>query len=85
MANEPETSFYIYSKRTLHQKRRFGTRFRKTVKTKPVLSQNDGKRTLHQERRLGTRFTATVITNPVVTQNDGKRILHQKRRYSEKH
>ena len=44
----------IDAKRTFHQKRRFGIRFRETVKTRTVLSQNDVKRILHQKRHCGT-------------------------------
>ena len=60
-------------KRTLSQKRPFGTRVRETVITNPVLTQNDAKRTLSQKRRFATRFRETMITNPVLTQIDGKR------------
>ena len=66
--------------RILHQKRRFGTRFRETVITNPVLTQNDAKRILHQKRRFGTRFRETVITNAVLSQTDAKRNLAQKKR-----
>ena len=47
-------------KRTLRQRRRFGTRLRETVITNPVLTQNDVKRTLSQKLRFVTRFRETV-------------------------
>ena len=37
------------AKRTFHQKRRFGSRFRQTVITNTVLSKNEAKRTFHQK------------------------------------
>ena len=65
----------------MHQKRRFRTRFRKTVLTNAVLSQIDAKRILHQKRRFGTRFRETEITNTVLQRNDAKRTFHKKRRF----
>ena len=61
------------AKHTFRQKRRFDTRFRETVITKAVLTQNEAKRYLTQKkRRFGTIFRETVITNPVLSQNDAK-------------
>ena len=65
------------AKHILSQKRRFCTRFRKTVITNPLLTQNEVKRILSQKRRFCTRFRKTVITNPVLTQNEVKRNLHR--------
>ena len=56
----------------------FGGRFRVTVMTNPVLSENDEKLILHPQRRLSNRFSETVKTNPVLSQDDAERILHQK-------
>ena len=39
----------MIAKHTLSQKRRFGTRFRETVITNPVFTQNEAKRHLHQK------------------------------------
>ena len=47
-------------------------RFRATVISNPVLTQNEAKRNLSQKRGFATRFRETVITNPVLTQNDSK-------------
>ena len=66
------------AKHILSQKRRFRTRFRKTVITNPVLTQNPPMRNLMQKRRCGTRFRERVISNPVLPQNEAKRNLHQK-------
>ena len=66
------------AKHILSQKRPFRTRFRKTVITNPVLTQNAPMRNLMQKRRFGTRFRQRVITNPVLTQNEAKRKLHEK-------
>ena len=63
------------------QKRRFGTRFRETVTTNAVLTQNDGKRILDQKRRYDTRFREAVKTNVVLTQNDCKTHFAPKRRF----
>ena len=63
------------------EKHRFGTRFKETVITNPVLTQNDAKRNLMQKRRLGTRFRERVISFPVLTQHEAKRNLHQKRSF----
>ena len=60
------------------KKRRFGTRFRETVITNPVLIQNDAKRNLMQKRRFGTRLRERVISNPVLTQHEAKRNFQQK-------
>ena len=60
------------------EKHRFGTRFRETVITNPVLTQNDGKGNLMQKRRCDTRFRERVISNPVLTQDEAKRNFHQK-------
>ena len=71
------------AKDSLSQKLRFGTRFRETVITTPVWTQNDAKRNVMQKTmentafctekyRLGARFRETVITNPVLTRNDSK-------------
>ena len=38
----------MIAKHTFSQKRRFGTRFRETVISYPVLTQNGEKRNLHQ-------------------------------------
>ena len=65
----------------MHKKRRFGTRFRETVITNAVLTQNDAKRILHQKHRIGTTFRERVETNPVLTQIGAKRTLHYKRRF----
>ena len=62
----------MIAKHTFSQKRRFGTRFRETVISNPVLTQNEAKRNLHKTHRFGSRFRETVITNPVLTQNDSK-------------
>ena len=59
-------------KRIFSQKRRFGTRFRETVITYPVLTQNDCRTHLGQKRRFGTRFRETVTTNAVLIQNECK-------------
>ena len=48
----------------------FGTRFRQTVITNPVLTENDAKRILHQKRRFGSKFRETVKSNAVLTQNE---------------
>ena len=47
--------------RILPRKRRFSTRFRVTVMTKPFLKENDTKRILHQTRLFSSRFRVTVI------------------------
>ena len=60
------------------EKHRFGTRFRETVITNPVLTQNDAKRKLMQKRRFGTRVRERVISNPVLTQHEAKRNFQQK-------
>ena len=62
----------MIAKHTFSQKPRFGTRFRETVISNPVLTQNEAKRNLHQNHPFGSRFRQTVITNPVLTQNDSK-------------
>ena len=66
------------AKHILSQKRRCCTRFRKTVITNAVLTQNAPMRNLKQKRRFGFRFRDKVISNPVLTQNEAKRNLHQK-------
>ena len=67
----------------MHQKRRFGARFRETVTTNSVLTQNDATRILAQKRRSGTRFRQTFTTNAVLTVNIAKRILNKKRRFAQ--
>ena len=62
----------MIAKHTFSQKRRFGTRFRETVISNPVLTQNEANRNLHQNHPFSSRFRQTVITNPVLTQNDSK-------------
>ena len=49
------------AKRILGQKRCFGTRFWRTVKTNPVLTQSECKTRLAEKDRFGTRFRETVI------------------------
>ena len=44
------------AKRIYSQKRRFVRRFRETVITYAVLTQNDAKPIFQQKRRFGTRF-----------------------------
>ena len=70
----------LYQNVLLHEKGCFGTRFRETMITNSVLTQNDAKRTLSQKRPF-RRVRETVITNPVLTQNDAKRTVIQKRRF----
>ena len=53
----------------MDQKRRFGTRFRETVITNAVLTENDASRILQQKRRFGTTCRETVITNTILTEN----------------
>ena len=48
-----------------HQKRRFGTRFRETVITNPILTKHITKRILSPKGRFGTRFRETVKSKPV--------------------
>ena len=63
------------------KKHSFGTGFRETVITNPVLTQNDAKRNLMQKRRISTRSRERVISNPVLTQHEAKRHLHQKKSF----
>ena len=49
----------------LHQKRRFGTRFREKVITNQVLTQNVAKRILYQKGRFGMRIRERVLSKPV--------------------
>ena len=53
----------------------FGSRFRVTAMTNPVLTENDGK---HPRGRFCNRFSKTVITSAVLKENDGKCTLHPK-------
>ena len=62
----------MIAKHTFRKKRRFGTRYRETVITNAVLTQNDSKRNLMQKRRFATRVRETVITDIILTQNDSK-------------
>ena len=47
------------------KRRRFGTRFRETVMTNAVFSQNDAKRILGQNGRFCSRFIVIVMTKLV--------------------
>ena len=61
-------------RRILHEKRRFGTRFRETVITNTLLTQNHAKVILDQKY-------PKIQANPILTQNDVTRISHQNRRF----
>ena len=61
----------MIAKHTFSHKRRFGTRFRETVISNPVVTQNEAKRNFHRNHPFGSRFRQTVITNPFLSQNDG--------------
>ena len=61
----------------MHQKRRFGTRFRETVITKPVLTQNGAK------HRFGIRFRQKVKTKTVLSQKTEALWIGSKRGSSE--
>ena len=58
-----EMFFKIYH----YQKICFGSRFRVTVMTYPVLTENDGKRILHPKRFFSNRFSETVMTSADLT------------------
>ena len=60
------------------QKHPFGTIFRETVITNPLLTPNEAERNLHKNHRFRSRFRQTVITNLFLSQNDAKRNFEPK-------
>ena len=60
----------MMEKRILHQKRRFGMKFREAMQNLPVLSKNDVQTLFYTKNVVLAQDLEKVITNQVLAQND---------------
>ena len=71
----------MIAKRILNHKRRFGTRFRQTVITYAVLTQNEWKTHFGPKRRLALDLEKQLKLTQFSHKMNAKRIFQQNRRF----